>query len=102
MKFFLPLILFFILIAPVHAADQKTPNPQETLVLENFSEADVNSDDSLDADEFETFINLQAEDKIGKSRTITRFKAYKRAMDKVDADENGKVSLEEIAAVQSK
>lgn len=64
----------------------------------NYIQADANQDKHLDSSEFETFINLNAEHKIGKANKVKRFGAYGKVFKKLDANSDGLVSPEEMAA----
>ncbi len=68
---------------------------------ENFVAADANADQKLDATEFKTFINLNADFDIGRAATVRRFGAYETAFSKVDANGDGFVTAEELAAAAS-
>lgn len=69
------------------------------LAAANFIEADANGDKALTIDEFTRFIDLNADDRIGNSRLVRRMGRYKTAFNRVDADEDGSVSVEELAAL---
>ena len=60
--------------------------------------ADQNSDEKLSLEEFKIFVNLEAEDDIGKSRKLKRYKKYETGYTKMDANKDGALTLEEIAA----
>lgn len=64
----------------------------------NFQAADVNQDQVLDRAEFTTFINLNADHNLGRAGMIRRFGMYDRAFDTADANGDGRVSKQEIAA----
>ena len=69
--------------------------------VEHFALADANSDGGLDLSEFRDFVELEAEDDIGRSRRIKRFNAYERAFNTLDADADGAVTPDEIGASQA-
>lgn len=73
-------------------------NPQREQVKVHFQAADVNKDGRLDTAEFTTFINLNADYKIGKAPMIRRFGGYAKAFGAADANRDGFVSIVEIAA----
>lgn len=64
----------------------------------NFQQADVNKDGQLDLPEFTTFINLNADDGLGRAATVRRLSMYAKAFATADANRDGLVSREEIAA----
>lgn len=68
--------------------------------VEHFPMADAKADDALSPDEFRDFVELEAEDDIGRSRTIKRFNGYGRAFDALDTDADGAVTRDEIGAAQ--
>ena len=76
-------------------ADLPKMNPDS---LEHFPMADQNSDGKLSLEEFKIFVNLEAEDDIGKSRNLKRFKMYKTGYSQMDGNKDGALTLEEIAA----
>ena len=73
------------------AADQNRERARE-----NFLAADANQDKQLDADEFKTFIDLNAEDGLGRAGTVRRFGMYARAFGRVDEDQDGFVTPQEM------
>jgi Ca2+-binding EF-hand superfamily protein len=64
----------------------------------NFEQADANKDGRLDLAEFTTFINLNADQGLGRAPTIRRFGRYAQAFTTLDTNKDGFVSREEIAA----
>ncbi|MEM7776144.1 MAG: hypothetical protein AAF732_11095 [Pseudomonadota bacterium] len=64
----------------------------------NFIQADVNQDQHLDLGEFTTFINLNADHGLGNTAMIRRLGLHSRAFSKVDANGDGVVSADELAA----
>ena len=56
-------LVFAASMAPAHA------NQQREQAQANFLQADVNQDQHLDLAEFTTFINLNADDNLGRCRT---------------------------------
>lgn len=71
---------------------------QREAAAENFSQADTNGDVMLSFSEFATFINLNADDSIGRAGMIRRAGAYRRAFGRLDTNRNGLVTRDELAA----
>lgn len=69
------------------------------LASENFFEADVDASGSLDFSEFATFIDLNADDELGRASTVRRFGRYGMAFDRADADGDGSVTPEELSSL---
>lgn len=67
----------------------------------NFRQADANGDRRLSRAEFRAFIDANAEDGLGRAGTIRRFSAYDRAFDRVDRNDNGLVTPDELAVAGS-
>lgn len=85
---------------PLAAAEAQSLSPAEKeLAAANFLEADANEDGALNRDEFETLINLNADDDIGRARMVRRFGRYDTAFGRVDANDDGFVIPEEMQAV---
>lgn len=68
----------------------------------NFTAADADADGSLTIDEFTRFIDLNAEDRLGDSRLVQRTGRYQMAFERVDANADGLVAAEELAAAASR
>jgi Ca2+-binding EF-hand superfamily protein len=66
----------------------------------NFKKANVSGSGKLTADEFKTFIDLNADAKIGKAAKIKSFGAYSKAFAAVDADKDGTITWEEYTQAQ--
>jgi len=73
-------------------------NPQRVQAQANFFAADVDKNEQLSLSEFMTFINLNAEHNLGQAASIRQFRMYKRAFKRVDANGDGMVTKQEIAA----
>ena len=86
------ILLTFAVAVPAHA-DRKRDQARI-----NFQQADANQDQLLDLAEFTTFINLNADHNLGRAGMIRRFGMYDRAFDTADANGDGRVSKQEIAA----
>lgn len=79
--------------APFAAADDRAK------ATENFAEADANADGALTIDEFTRFIDLNAEDSIGRARLVQRTGRYETAFGRVDANSDGIIGADELAAM---
>jgi Ca2+-binding EF-hand superfamily protein len=77
---------------PAFAQDQRDQ------VRAHFEQADVNKDGQLDVAEFKTFINLNADHGLGRAATVRRFGMYGKAFATADANKDGVVSRQELAA----
>lgn len=84
--------LSLAIAAPAHA------DPQSAQAQANFVQADVNKDEQLDFAEFTTFINLNADHNLGRATAVRRLGMYEKAFGQVDANRDGIVSKQEIAA----
>lgn len=73
-------------------------DPQRAQAQANFQQADANQDGQLDYAEFTTFINLNADHGLGRAGMIRRFGMHGKAFGQVDANGDGVVSKQEIAA----
>jgi Ca2+-binding EF-hand superfamily protein len=73
-------------------------DPQRAQVQANFKAADADGNGQLSAAEFKTFIDLNADHKLGRAASIRRFGVYTQAFQKADSNGDGVVSREEVAA----
>lgn len=83
----------------VASIDGVQANSEEDLAKENFLQADADEDGVLTADEFETMIDLHADDDLGRTAMIRDFGRYEMAFDRADENGDGVVSPEELAAM---
>ncbi len=92
---FLPILLaaWAGLAAPVSAQDQP-------LGAENYRQADADGDGILVYAEFATFIDLAAADGLGNAERISARGWHSRAFSRVDADGDGRVTPQELEAMQ--
>ena len=72
---------------------------QQEMAAENFLQADANQDGALSRSEFKTLINLNAQDDLGRAGMIKRFNRYNMAFGRIDANEDGFVTPEEMRAM---
>lgn len=64
----------------------------------NFLQADINQDQQLDFGEFTTFINLNADNGLGRAPMIRRFGMHSRALGRLDTNRDSVVSRQELAS----
>jgi Ca2+-binding EF-hand superfamily protein len=86
------LIALLTMSASAHA------NPQLAKLQANFQASDLDKNEQLNAAEFKTFIDLNADHKLGRAVSIRRFGMYTQAFKATDANGDGVVTKEEIAA----
>ena len=89
----------FVSAASLAWADASNMVPES---VEHFSIADANANDVLSPAEFRNFVALEAEDGIGASRMIKRFRAYGRAFKRLDTDEDGAVTRDALGVAQAR
>ena len=75
---------------------------EHEMAKENFLQADADADGALTVDEFTRMIDLNAEDKIGRAHWVQRSGRYKTVFERVDANSNGLVETEELAAMANR
>jgi Ca2+-binding EF-hand superfamily protein len=73
-------------------------NPQRAQFQANFQAADGDKNEQLDVAEFKAFINLNADHNLGRAAAIRRFGMYTKVFQEADANGDGTVTKEEIAA----
>lgn len=73
-------------------------DPQRVQAQANFQQADANQDEQLDFNEFTTFINLNADHGLGRAASVRRFGMHGRAFSTADANADGVVTKQELAA----
>ena len=93
---FLPACAAAFLLSPGSAAAQ-----YESESVAAFLAADTNGDGSLDHDEFRVFIQTMAEVGAPMSRRIRTFGVYGMAFGRVDLNEDGLASPEELRAAEA-
>ncbi|MEL7344391.1 MAG: hypothetical protein AAFN59_05955 [Pseudomonadota bacterium] len=69
------------------------------LGAENYRQADANGDGLLVYAEFATFIDLNAADGIGNAARVSSRGLHARAFERVDANNDGMVTPQELQAV---
>jgi hypothetical protein len=93
------------ILVPTVAATQSPTSPVATgdtpkraQAQANFHASDVDKNERLDLAEFTAFISLNADHNLGQASRIRRFGMYAKAFKKTDANGDGVVTKEEIAA----
>lgn len=99
-RMFQPIAALALILVFAPAAAQTGSSPQD-LAAANFRMADSNGDGVLNADEFVTFINLNAAQNIGRASRVKNAGAYDRAFSRMDQDGNGSVTPAEVANSQN-
>ena len=101
-------VVCFTTLAACVSKDAMPEKGNETVKIlnpnsaEHFPMADSDENNALSLAEFEAFVELEAEDSVGKSKRIKQFGAYERAFGVLDANKDGSVTLAEIEAFQTK
>ncbi len=95
------ILLGGLLVAAAGAQAQGAGGSPDPRVAENFTQADTDANGALSNSEFHAFIDLQAEDGIGRSRQIVRFGKQDTAFGKLDADGDGEVTRAEFETAQA-
>ena len=90
----LPVLAVALMASGAAAQDEK-----QSAAAENFQQADANEDGKLDKKEFRTFIDLNAEDNLGRASMVKSYGMYDRAFARVDANKDGFVARDEIKAM---
>lgn len=89
-------LLMLLATAPLHAVSDEN----KALMKKNFESADLNGDTSLTEQEFQVFIDFNADDELGQAARIRRLDAYTKVFRKLDQDENSGVSWLEVVEGQ--
>ena len=91
-----------IVALPLPAAQAQTAkDAQREQVAANFREADADGDGALTRVEFIQLIDLNAQHDIGRAKLVARLDRYDMAFGRADVNEDGRVTLEELAALAS-
>jgi Ca2+-binding EF-hand superfamily protein len=94
----LPWVVTPVVLVALTLSGLAHANPQRAQLQANFQAADVDRNEQLNLAEFKTFINLNADHKLGRAVSIRRFGMYTQAFKAIDANGDGVVTKEEIAA----
>lgn len=79
---------------PTQAQDMSAADRQK--MLENVTQADRNDDGALSMSEFETLIDLNAADDLGRAARIKSSGRYSMAFNRLDANSDGFVTKQEM------
>ena len=91
----IPALAFAVIATGAAAQDAN-----QKAASENFQQADANDDGKLSKSEFRKFIDLNAEDKIGRAATVKSYGMYDTAFGRVDANEDGYITPDELKAMR--
>lgn len=94
----MPRVITSVALVTLTLSASAHANPQRAQLQANFQAADVDKNEQLNVAEFKTFINLNADHKLGHAASIRRFGMYTKAFKKIDANGDGVVTREDIAA----
>jgi len=83
-------VLAIAVAAPAYAQDERDQ------ARTNFMEADANKDDQLDLADFTTFVDLNADDGLGRASMIRSLGMHDTAFGRVDTNGDGLATREEI------
>lgn len=72
----------------------------QALAAENYQQADANGDGALVYEEFVQFIDLNAEDGVGRSAKVSARGLHGKAFERVDANGDGRVTPDELAKLR--
>lgn len=81
------------------SAIAQSESEDRRMAQENFAEADKNGDNRLDRDEFRIFIDANADDEIGRSSMVRRWRLYRTAFRRVDANKDDVITWQELDAM---
>lgn len=95
-RMFQSILALSLIVVCAQAAAQTGASAQD-MAAANFRLADSNGDGVLSADEFVSFINLNAAQNIGQAKRVKSAGAYNRAFASVDKNGDGVVTPDELA-----
>lgn len=93
----LALSLLALSLGAAQAQDMTAAEKQA--LLENILQADKNNDGAISRSEFETLIEMNADDNLGRAKMVKRMSAYDMAFGKLDGNSDGFLTKEEMQAL---
>lgn len=84
------------LSVPFAANAQKMSAPDRQAFLENIVQADRNDDGAISRSEFETLIDLNAADGLGRAARVKKSGRYGMVFNRIDANGDGFLTKEEM------
>jgi len=95
----MPLISSAIILSSMSASLAQADQVNAPLAMENYIQADTNGDTMLTLDEFSKFIDLNADDGLGRAGMIRDRGMHGFAFRRVDANSDGLIAPEELSAM---
>jgi len=89
----------FAIAVPLAAQAQSVSDADRALLVENVAQADANGDGMLEFAEFETLIDLNAEDDLGMASRLRNSGRLQMAFNRIDADGDGVLTQPELQAM---
>jgi Ca2+-binding EF-hand superfamily protein len=93
-----PLVTTTVALVALTLPAAANDNLKRAQAQTNFQAADIDKNEQMNQAEFKTFINLNADHKLGQASSVRRLGMYTKAFKKADANGDGVVTKEEIAA----
>jgi hypothetical protein len=93
------LVLAFLGLSLGAAQAQNLSKADRQKMIENIVQADKNNDGAISRSEFETLINLNAADGLGRAGQVKRRGAYDLAFGRLDANGDGFLTQAEMQAL---
>ena len=93
---FLSLTILAGVPLPMAAAAQDMSPADRQLLLENVTQADRNDDGAISRSEFETLIDLNAADNLGRAQRVKRSGRYDMVFNRLDANNDGFLTRQEM------